>query len=149
MSRRLLFWIFAGAFAAASSNACAQKDPGKNDQRVLSNLARAHSCRALRFSITSGAHLSLSDHERCTLVVTALDYVAHGGAVRAGMSPHDRSTIARAGVFAFEFTTMGGGPADRFWTVEFEFADRSYAIIVRIDRKSGAVTAGRGEKSPS
>ena len=132
----------------AVATACAQaRSTGGNDRRLLDSLASIHACRPRAFTVRIPiAVAGLSANDRCTLVATAFDYIKAGGAQRAGMSAPDTVEIQGAEIFALTFTDLSGGPSESYWTVEFQLPRRSYTMVVRIDRQTGKVRAGRGEK---
>jgi len=143
-------WTPAFMLCLAVANACAQaRSPEASDRRLLDSLATIHACHPRAFTVRIPIPVAgLSGNDRCTLVATAFDYIKEGGAQRAGMSPRDTVEIQGAEIFAFKFTDLSGGPSESYWTVEFQLPRRSYAMVVRIDRQTGKVRAGRGEKRP-
>lgn len=127
---------------------CGQAPRGRDsDRKVLERLARTSGCRTFGFRIGHGPGVSLSKKDQCTLATAAFAYVAADGAQAAGLSAPDSAKIESASIYSFAFDDISGGPGESYWTVEFQIADRSYDIVVRIDRRTGSVSAGRGHKA--
>jgi len=138
-------WLFIVCIGLGASVACGQAARGRdNDRMVLDRLARTSGCRPLGFSIGHGPGVSLSKKDQCTLASAAFDYLAANGAQAAGLSAQDTAKIESASIHSFAFDDISGGPGESYWTVEFQIVDRSYDIVVRIDRGDGSVSAGRG-----
>jgi len=135
------------SLSAGRAYAQTSSDQRARDRWILDSLARKHPCGAVNFPvITLPDSSKLPPRDRCTLVTTAFDYVRKGAATRAGMNPGDTADIEQSRVVALTFKNLSRGPAESYWMIDFVLRDRSYAIAVRIDRRSGRVSAGRAEK---
>ena len=141
-------WLCIVCIGFAAAVACARTVSGRdNDRQVLDRLARTSGCRTFGFRIGHGPGVSLSKKDQCTLASAAFDYLAANGAQAADLSAQDTAKIESASIHSFVFEDISGGPGESYWTVEFQIVDRSYDIVVRIDRRTGSVSAGRGHKA--
>jgi len=138
-------WLCIVCIGFAAAVACARTVSGRdNDRQVLDRLARTSGCRQFRFRIGHGPGVSLSKKDQCTLASAAFDYLAANGAQATGLSAQDTAKIESASIHSFAFDDISDGPGESYWTVEFQIVNRSYGIVVRIDRRDGSVSGGRG-----
>lgn len=139
-SAAITFSLVVGAFGTGCD-----KQPAESDEPVLRSLVSRYPCEPHRFTIVAAPEDSLTTNERCALVHAGIDAILTNATNE--LQAADTAAIQSVKVTPFTFADTSSRVAESYWSVDYTLTGRSYDAVVRVDRKTGRITASSGHKA--
>ena len=133
------------AFAVSSlvSGACDMRGRRGRPAVTQGSATKVDSCAGRRIRVTR-APVTMSETDRCSLIIAALGLLSRGSAFDTSWGAVDTSKITAVSIDEWRFRNLVDKPGEPYWTLQFQANDRAHEIVVY--RKSdGSMHVRRGQ----
>lgn len=122
---------------------CGRKE---ESQSTLSAMRQKYPCTAIHPAISLVPNDSLTDADRCSIVIAAMRELGRVKDTVAGLRASDTLSVVSAAVTPLTFRDTTGQMTSSYWSVDLALKGRSNDVMVQIDRRTGAMKASAAHK---